>query len=93
MFFSVVVRLEAPDKRFILWTPGWIVTPVNYFQIEEVLSLTVSDSVLRIRVYLTKNKTEKSLNGKKRLQKFGFKRAVGSKNSARKIKNSVLNGS
>ena len=66
MFFSVVVRLEAPDKRFILWTPGWIVTPVNYFQIEKVLSLTVSDSVLRIRVYLTKNKTEKSLNGKKK---------------------------
>ena len=75
MFFSVVVRLEAPDKRFILWTPGWIVTPVNYFQIEEVLSLTVSDSVLRIRVYLTQNKTEKnpqSLNGKKGCKSLGL---------------------
>ena len=59
VFFSVVVWLEAPDEWFILWTPGWIMTPVNYFQIQEVLSLTVSDSLLCIRVHLTQKKTKK----------------------------------
>ena len=34
-------------------------TPVNYFQIQEVLSLTVSDSLLCIRVHLTQKKTKK----------------------------------
>ena len=58
MLFSVVVRLEAPDEGLILGAPGRIVTPVNYFQIQDVLLLAVTDGVLCTRVYLTQNKTE-----------------------------------
>ena len=59
MLFSVVVRLEAPDEGLILGAPCRIVTPVNYFQIQDVLFLAVTDGVLCTRVYLTQNKTEK----------------------------------
>ena len=61
MLFSVVVSLQTPDEGLISRTPGGIMTPVNYFKIQEVLSLTVTDNVLCIRVHFAQNKTEKTL--------------------------------
>ena len=54
MLFSVVVRFETPDKWLVLRTPSRIVTPINYFQIQDILFFSITNSV-----FLTENITGK----------------------------------